>query len=519
MKNGKKTLKVLIVIVVMLVCAVAGVAYTYFFTDVFKTEKQKFFQYMAQNIGNVSSFRSNELENYYEKKKTQSYKNSGEFYTEIDQKLASTYMPNKKVYNEVKDFKILFDGEKDLANNYEHDVLSLKYSNNEKMTFELLREYDYLGIKVDSILKKYLVLENNDLKNFAKNMGLEDTKNIPDKIEIKNYEKYEFSEEELNVIKQKLYNVLDENLQETMFREEKFDSYSKYTLTLTNAQIKNIISKMYQSMINDEIIINKVKNFAQNELNMTEQEIEDQIENFKKEANDFFEGKDDLLDNDEETRNKDTDLVSICVYDDKKHKGNLSSIEIISNDGKIAFGISEDRFVVNVDEGTKDGDNIVYNPIASIILDKKTENDSLEYNISGEIYSSEREKKWDCSFKVTGIQSMNLVNENFSANYKIIDQAGEEEGIKGIYNNTVEFTDNIEKIDIKSNGVRINNYNAEKMQDTFGKLGNLIDSLNKKQMQSLGLEADQNPIFYVTPLASYIKMVALYDSGAFIENN
>lgn len=375
------------------------------------------------------------------------------------------------------------------------------------MTFEFLRENDYYGLKVDTILKKYLVLENNNLKEFARNLGLQDTKNIPDKIEFNQYKKYMFTEEELNAIKQKALYILNDSLQDTMFREEKFDGYSKCTLTLTNAQIKNIVLKLYQAMINDEEIINKFKDFARNELNMTEQEIENQIENANKEVNQLIEGKkDNSLDNDDENNSSDTDLVSISVYNNKKSESNLISFEFKSNKARVTIEISDGRIIFHADESSKDGESIVYNPIASLTLEKKMGDDLLEYIISADTNSSGVNSNFDCLYKLSGLKNADTVDEEIVVDYKEIDQGAVDNDIKYTYKNTVEFTDNIEKIDVKSNGTRINNYNGEKMLSIIGKLATLIDNINKKQMNSLGLEADQNPLFYISPTISDIKM-------------
>lgn len=496
MNNSKKTLKVVIIFVVLLVIAIAGVAYTYFFTDVFKSEKQKFFKYMIKDLENVSSLKSEELINYYEKKNTQVYKNSGEFYTDVDEKIASKYMPNKKVYNEVKDFKIVFNGEKDLANNYEHDVFSLKYSNNEKMTFEFLRVDEYFGLKVDTILNKYLVLENNNLKEFAKKIGIDNTDSIPNKIELKDYSKYMFSEEELKLLKEKIYKILDENLNDSMFREEKTDNYSKYTLTLTNAQINDIVLKIYTSLINDENIIEKVRSMAISELGMTEQEANAEIERLKKNIDEFIEDeKSNMSEDSQKDKSKDTDLVYISVFNNKTNSPNF---EIINNKQKISFELNERKLSIIVNAATLDGDKTVYNPIASIYLQKKFNNNTLEYEFSVSTINSIADNTWSGTLSFEGIQNSNSVKEALLLNSKMTKEDDVKNDIKYYFNNNVEFSD-IEKIDIKSNGVRINNYNEEKMKSTLERLAGSIDNLNKKQMQSLGLATNQNPILYMTP--------------------
>lgn len=505
MRGSKKTLTILIIVIIILVGSLAGASYAYFFTDMFRSDKQKFFIYMSKNIENIESLKSDELTNYIEKKKTQAYDNNGEFYTTVDEKTASEYMPNKKVYDEVEKFRILFQGQKDLASNYIYDTISLQYSNGEKMTFELATQDDYHGIKVDKILKKYLVLENNNLKEFVKNIGMDNMLDIPDKIEIKNFDKYKFTEEEIKNIKAKLYKILDENLQDTMFRNEKNDSYQKYTLTLTKGQAEDILYKMYIALINDEIIINKIKTIASEELKMTELEINNKIEEIKKEANNYLE-KDTvkLEESDSTEKSTDTDLISINVYNDKAKKGNLPSLEIIDEESKISIGLSDDRISVKLDGGEKDGEATIYNPICSVIIDKTMENEDVSYIVEASIYKPIN-IEINGKMKFAGIVSgQDSVKEELTLGFEL--ENGENTAkMQYTYLNNVKFNDSISKLDLKANGTIINNYDAQKLQTTFEKLTSLIDALNKKQMQSLGLEADQNPVLYMTPLFSYLR--------------
>ena len=69
----------------------------YFYTDVFKTDKEKFFKYIAKNVEAYDNLKSEELTQYLNTKKTQAYENEGEFYAQIDEQTAKEFMPNKKI--------------------------------------------------------------------------------------------------------------------------------------------------------------------------------------------------------------------------------------------------------------------------------------------------------------------------------------------------------------------------------------------------------------------------------------
>ena len=49
MRKGKsKKILIIIIILVILIIAIAGVAYAYFATDIFKSNRQMFFKYISQ---------------------------------------------------------------------------------------------------------------------------------------------------------------------------------------------------------------------------------------------------------------------------------------------------------------------------------------------------------------------------------------------------------------------------------------------------------------------------------------
>ena len=475
----------------------------YFYTDVFKTDKEKFFKYIAKNVEVYDSFKSEELTQYLNKKKTQAYENEGEFYAQIDEQTAKEYMPNKKIYNEVKNFKIVFDGKKDIPNNYEHDTVSLQYSNGEKMTFEYMNDQDYYGIKVDKILKKFLAIENNNLKEFAKNLGITDTSNIPDKIEVKDYSKYKFTKEEEKTIYEKLYKVLEDNLQENMFREEKTESYSKHSLTTTYKKLVEVYFKICQELINDETVLKKLKTISIEVEGKTEQEVDEQIaeikESFNKEMNDFWNEEGEVSDSDT-TNSKANELVTISVYETK---GKITNTEIIAEEGRVSLGFTENKLTFKIDESSKDGEATVYNPLASVVLEKSTINDGLNYNlnISADAPTSSN-IVCEMNFNFKGINNSDNALEDYLIDLKTNNDNLNSE-FKYVLKNNVTFKDNIEKEDLKSNSIKLNDYNYEKMMSTLQRLTSSIDNLNKKQMQSLGLEANQNPVNYLSPIFSY----------------
>ena len=78
-----------------------------------------------------------------------------------------------------------------------------------------------------------------------------------------------------------------------------------------------------------------------------------------------------------------------------------------------------------------------------------------------------------------------------------------------IIDNNLEFKDNvsIDKFDDNST-VILNNYDSQVLTKFLTQVGQRISDVNKKQMEELGLEEDENPIIYSNPITSRVAMLS-----------
>ena len=464
MRKKNKIIPIIIVIIMILIIGTGSFAYVYFYTDMLKTDKQKFFKYFAKNFEILSDFKFEELKSYSEKKKTTGYEYEGDLTTQIDKQTAALYMPSEKIYNEVQKSKIIFEGQKDIPNKYAHSVIGMEYSNGEKMTFEYINEDDYYGIKVGKILKKYLVLENKNLEEFAEKLQLPISANVPDTLDTKNIEEYKLTDEEIKIIKDKIYLILEEKLTDAMFREEKFGDELKYTLSMTVEQIEDITAQIYEAVINDETIIQKIKKYFIQELKMNEEEANEEILEIKKSAEEYKEEISDKLEEYDADNNSKTQLVQISVY---QNKGILTNTEIITDEEKISLNKKSNIIILKLEEASKDGESIVYNPAATVSLEKIKEVDSLTYKLEVSIDEIDVRLEFDINYQ--GIDSLDKIKEQYTMSV-IIDNEDKNFNFKYILKNDVTFKDYIENENVISNGVKINNYDREKLLTTFTKL-------------------------------------------------
>ena len=179
----EKAKKIILVVIIILLILLGGMVYAYFATDIFKTPKQLFVKYLANNITQLSEFN---LEPYNE-----TFKKMEENKTEIDLDIFDKLTP--------QEINIKYAG--DLKNEKESLVCEIKQDDEQVLQTNLAVTNDTYGIYLKGLHDKYLALENRNLKKFLSNfINSEEIVNmLPDKIT----QLESFSEEENN----KLNNI------------------------------------------------------------------------------------------------------------------------------------------------------------------------------------------------------------------------------------------------------------------------------------------------------------------------
>lgn len=499
MRNSRKVLTIISIVIIILVVAIVGIAYAVIFTDTFKNNKQRFFKYVAQNSNVLEFIKSDELKQYNEKKKVNPFENNGEFSIKIKEDVAKNYISNPNIYNELQKLKIVFNGKVDLLNKYEEKNVSVQYSNGEKMTLDYLRQDDFYGLKIENVLKKYIVVQNDNLKDFAKKLQISDTSNIPNKIKIREIQNYMLDEKEMQNLMLKIYQILDVNLTEDKFSKTKESDGMKYTLNLNTEDIENIINTMYETIINDENINKKMQLYFTKEIGMEENEAKNEILRIKKELSENKKNKSlekiddnsETIESDKTTNNQD---IKINIYE---KNGKLVKTDVTIENQRITFKNNLNKLNFKFEELKEDGESKFFDEFAEVIIEKQQTQDELQYRIES-VNRNEKNKIEVCA-KYKGIQDLKNIEENYSFSYKSNEDNTDLDVEYVIANKTV-FKDNIEKKKIKEQGVKINGYNTEKLQTTIGKIIDSVVAINKRQMETLNLKESENPVFYIIPL-------------------
>lgn len=473
----KITKAIIIVLILLLILGGASFAYVYFATDILKTDRQLFGKYIAQEAEIFDIFKDDDLKAYNTKKQNTPYENDGKYYvTGIEE-----YLPEK-----AKDMNITFSGETDIANKYTYRQIKVNYNDDTSMAIDYVNDKDYYGIKFEEILKKYITIENNNLKEFAEKLGETDLDNIPDKIEIdKVKEQTKFTEEEVQEIKEILKNTLNEKLTDEMFSSNRNTETSIYSIHITLTDTIEVAKTVMQNLSNSELIMNRMKEIYKSQNNASDEEASKYIEELKENVKDYI---DEEIDEDYKNIKI---SINLYVQDKKLIKTELAIFDMEENEQIYNVVLNNEANKISVELQAYDEQELETQ--ASFDIEKTKTEDELKYNIS---IKTEEDVKIELSAKWTGLNELEKVNEQYS-----IQMSDDDEEYGYFLTNQNEFTESISnKID-ESQLQIVNGYSTEKLEVIIEKLQTAIEQLNKKKMEEIGVDEDANPIIYYIPLA------------------
>ena len=277
----KRYLIMLIIAIVLVIALGAGFAFAYFFTDIFRSNKQLFSKYISQNKEIVDILKDEDVKAYSEKQKNTAYTSEGTIKTNVTFPDSS----EAQIANALQNCNITFVGKTDNLNKYMHQSIKANYSDTQSMQFDLYRNGDVYAGKINEVLFKYVGIENNNLKEFATKMQLPENflSAIPNKIDLTSLAGVSniFTDEEKSSLKEKYLKIITDSLTDDMFSKEKSSEDTIYTLNVDSAQATNIILKILENLKEDELIIAKLKNYAINNFNLTEQNVEPYVTQYK----------------------------------------------------------------------------------------------------------------------------------------------------------------------------------------------------------------------------------------------
>lgn len=440
----KKSTKLILIIIILLaiLILIAGVAYTYFATDVFKSNKELFFKYITQMEDEKEGFIESDLKEYFEKQKNTPYSNEGGISVNI------TTPNGQEQFENTNRMNVSFDGQVDKINSQLIQNISLNYSDSVKFPLTYKQIGNTIGIQTNYIGSKYIAVDKNEIQNLetsstSENVATESA-NVFQKLQ--EFKNVELTDEELQHIKDTYFNVLNQQLQDTNFSKIEETNSKGYKLTLNGEELKNLIVKLLETLKNDQTTLDKMNEYIKIQKNSSKITASN-IDNLIKDINNNAEFNSENLE--------------ITVYQAKRKTSSL---------------------IIKLNE-------------AELKLEKTLTGNDLQYNIELQIDNNNQSGKIGLITKFAGLQSMQNITENYELTI-------EEEEIKYQYNynNNVEFTNstNIETFN-DSNSLMLNEMEEEDRNNFINAVIQRLESVNKSQMETLGLEENENPLNYVVP--------------------
>ena len=425
--GAKKIILIMIIVLISIIVVGGGIfAYTYFFTDAFINEEQGFYKYISHNSQVLEMFNDEDLNKYVEKTQNQGYSSNGEFSVafsgDIDEE-------SQKAIDEIQKHKITFNSNVDSVNKYSYNEIGLKYGETDVISGALVQQNDYFGLKVNDIgLNPYIVLENNNLKQFAKNLGLSDEEiaSIPDKIDFEKLANQEiFTKEELQQIKDRYLKAIKDNLTKDMFSQKEQDGMKVYTLTINEQNGKVLISALMSTLKDDDLVLNKFKQLYIEQSSATEEEAQALIDSLKTsldEAINELNGTSENTGITPDLNSIQTDMIQpetteesesiyISVYVTKK---NLVKTEVfIENEGKFIINNNENKASIEIVVAENEDTGTTYKTTGIFSLEKNKTDSELTYIFGATAIDDGKNKEMlKVNVSYTGLKEMTNVGSS-----------------------------------------------------------------------------------------------------------
>ena len=446
----------IIIISILIVLLLVVFVVLYFCTDLLKSDKQLFFKYASQLVETEGGFVENNIEAFYNKKQQMPYENEGKFDFTVD--LGNNTNEQIDIAN---DFVVNFSGKTDKTNNKAEQNIELKYSDDVSWPLIYRHDGDIYGIQTDYVSSKYVAVENNNLKEFAGKVGMTDTSDVPEKIEVpENTTSFEYTEEEKQTVQEKYITILENQFRDDQFQAERNeDGTIRYILTMTNEEQKNLVIALLNELKTDDVTLGKINNI------LSEQDL---YTNNTIEAEDI----DSIIESLQEGNTEEGEVQFIVAQKNSK----LVSISLNQNDNNI-------QLTKNNQE-----DSVNYSISVNFKFDTGL---SRIGTIGGTVYFSAN---------YSGLNELNTVKENYELGIAVQDNNGQQVG-KYTYQfeNNVNFVDsvNIDGLN-EENAMILNNYEEESIQNFMTQLGERISNVNAEQMEKIGFNYG-NPMILMIP--------------------
>lgn len=466
MRNVKKIIVAIIVMLILLLISGGVFAYIYLTTDLLKSDREMFFQYFAQIISE-DGFIDKSITNFNEKKQQTPYENSSEITVEAE-------YPEEnydKIIEKVNDLTIRISGKSDTQNKKVQQNIEVDYGDNVIFPLSYRQDDNKYGLQFDALGSKFIAIRDENLDELAEKFeNEEDIKSTQEQIctIMELNPSIELTQEETQQLKEIYGDILLELLTKENFSSQNAGESESYILELSSEQIKNIIIKCLEATKQNTLVIDKIN--------------------------------ERILANDSEAETLDAnaidDLIESINEEDVSEIPNLKITLVQSNEklNQIVIESGESKATI-IKNNTEN--NLSYN--INFEMKGTTVKDT---SIIAEEISSEEQYNIYFNVQYSGLQDLNNVQGNYGFGYSII---VEEQTMSYNYkiNTNTHFNDAVSIEDLDADvAVFLNDYDSEAVTNFISQVGTRLGETNKKQMETLGLKEEENPLLYSNPITA-----------------
>lgn len=452
MKQKKSKIIIILIIIVILVIILASLGIAYFATDLFKSNKTLFAKYAGQIADENQGFIENALQQYNEKKQSNTYSDKGTFSVNASANSSTTNLDN------VNKFNVTYTGQVDTTNSKSEQNVSINYSDSVKFPVNYKKIGNKIGLQTDYVGSKYIGIESDKMEKLSLDTNTinsseaeqtssnVDIKEIKDgTTELKNILQNPFSQEDIVNIKNNIISIMD-GISDSKFSNINDSNGKGYKLVLSGDDLKNVLIQLLQKLSQDTETLDKINEYLQNQGNsnkLTATQIEKEITNITNNS-DF-----------------DNETLELTVY---KKNGKTN------------------KFIIKIED-------------LEIDVEKNNSNNNIEYNVVVDANYNNEKMKISLKTVYQGLETMQQVNENYELSI-------ENSQNTYIYHltNVVDFTQTKEIEDFTSdNSLILTDYDKDVVSNFLVQVGQRIQEVNSTQMAQLGIEESDNPILHLIP--------------------
>ena len=476
MTKKKRRMIMIGIPVLVIIIIISILVFSYFTTDMFKSNQTLFFKYFGKNYDNINeiveTLKNEEYNNVFQSDK---YSETSELKINYIENYGTT---SENTDNEINKLKLTIDGETDKENGYQYKDIKLLKDDEQNTKIEYIKNNDTYGIRFSDLFNQFITADNNNLKELFKKLGYSEEmlQSIPDKIEMQKIQEINFSKVELEKINEKYLNVIQGKISKDNFSKKQNQvvminnesiSTNVYTATLTKEQLNNIYLDILEKLKEEEIVLNKLEQIQS--LMPVSAEQGDLSDNDLKRT--YTDGIEKIIEKINKT-NIGNDEIKINVYE---NKGTTIKTEIQTPDYETNF----EHLITDKDEyanlGLKEKDNELIN----IELNKKQNN--IEITLKDNI--GEKQKI------ITIENTQNIKEEEFDKDLSI-KYEDDRNRLEIKYIQEVKLVDELQnkKIIDDNNSIKLNNLEPEQLSTIMNKVREGIANKTEKISQDIKLD-------------------------------